>query len=318
MIHRMLLIVLTLGVLLTGSGLAQDPDGGMEPLRLKKKKKPDNPMEEPMKDKAPPDKGPTVKEPANKEQPKEPAVVDPVTPEENEKELLERIGRNMRQVEDRLINKELDEATFQLEDDIIKDLDALIKKSEDDQNSGGGGGGENNQDMESGEQGMNQPQGGQGQPGGGMAKRNSSRNKQSGGGSSKQQKGNQGGQQARNQPGSGGMAKNQPSGQGMNQPMGQGMGQNQPMPQGMGQNQPMGQGMSPGNGNNPGGGGQNDPNNPPDRNADLYKDVWGHLPETIRAQMNAYSGREEYMSKHRDLIKQYYRTLAAQGRNNRD
>jgi hypothetical protein len=91
----------------------------------------------------------------------------------------------------------------------------------------------------------------------------------------------------------------------------------------------MGQGMNQGSqgsnpmnmggsgGMNPGGGGTN-AEGPPDRNADLYKDVWGHLPETIRAQMNAYASREEYMAKHKDLIKQYYRIIAEQGREKKD
>ena len=51
--------------------------------------------------------------------------------------------------------------------------------------------------------------------------------------------------------------------------------------------------------------------------ADLYKDVWGHLPETLRQQMDAY-GREQFMAKHSELLKQYYATLAEKGRQKRD
>jgi hypothetical protein len=47
--------------------------------------------------------------------------------------------------------------------------------------------------------------------------------------------------------------------------------------------------------------------------ADLYKDVWGHLPETMRQEMNQYS-REQFMAKYADLLKQYYATIAEKGR----
>jgi hypothetical protein len=47
--------------------------------------------------------------------------------------------------------------------------------------------------------------------------------------------------------------------------------------------------------------------------ADLYKDVWGHLPETMRQEMDQYS-REQFMAKYGDLLKQYYATIAEKGR----
>jgi hypothetical protein len=46
--------------------------------------------------------------------------------------------------------------------------------------------------------------------------------------------------------------------------------------------------------------------------ADLYKDVWGHLPEALRQEMDAYS-REHFMAKYNDLLKRYYSTLAERG-----
>src|SRR5262249_14689287 len=46
--------------------------------------------------------------------------------------------------------------------------------------------------------------------------------------------------------------------------------------------------------------------------ADLYKDVWGHLPETLRQEMDQYA-REKFMAKYNDLLKQYYATIAAKG-----
>ncbi len=42
--------------------------------------------------------------------------------------------------------------------------------------------------------------------------------------------------------------------------------------------------------------------------ADVYKDIWGHLPETLRQEMDQYS-REQFMTKYNDLLKQYYATI---------
>jgi hypothetical protein len=47
--------------------------------------------------------------------------------------------------------------------------------------------------------------------------------------------------------------------------------------------------------------------------ADLYKDIWGHLPETLRQEMNQYA-REQFMPKYNELLKQYYATIAEKGR----
>lgn len=51
--------------------------------------------------------------------------------------------------------------------------------------------------------------------------------------------------------------------------------------------------------------------------ADLYKDVWGHLPESLRLEMDQY-GREQFMAKYRDILKQYYGTVAEKGRRKGD
>jgi hypothetical protein len=64
--------------------------------------------------------------------------------------------------------------------------------------------------------------------------------------------------------------------------------------------------------NNPGGGG-NKKKDAMGRDADLFKDIWGHLPETLRKEMDAYS-RVEFMMKYNDLLKQYYATIAEKGR----
>jgi hypothetical protein len=51
--------------------------------------------------------------------------------------------------------------------------------------------------------------------------------------------------------------------------------------------------------------------------ADLYKDVWGNLPETLRQEMDQYS-REQFMAKYNDLLKQYYATIAEKGRKGKE
>ncbi len=51
--------------------------------------------------------------------------------------------------------------------------------------------------------------------------------------------------------------------------------------------------------------------------ADLYKDIWGHLPETMRQEMDEYA-REQFMPKYSDLLKQYYATIAEKGRKKHD
>src|SRR5262249_12224174 len=49
-----------------------------------------------------------------------------------------------------------------------------------------------------------------------------------------------------------------------------------------------------------------------DKLADLYKDIWGHLPEQDRLQMDAYQ-KDGYMTKHRERLKLYYATIAEKG-----
>ncbi len=45
---------------------------------------------------------------------------------------------------------------------------------------------------------------------------------------------------------------------------------------------------------------------------DVYKDVWGHLPEKMRQEMDLYF-REQFMPRYSDLLRQYYSSLAERG-----
>jgi hypothetical protein len=64
------------------------------------------------------------------------------------------------------------------------------------------------------------------------------------------------------------------------------------------------------NDNRGGGGNGNDPKD--NKLADLFKDVWGHYPETMRQEIDAYS-RAKFLPKYELLLKEYYRTLSEQG-----
>ena len=47
--------------------------------------------------------------------------------------------------------------------------------------------------------------------------------------------------------------------------------------------------------------------------ADLFKDVWGHLPQTKRQEMDVYL-QERFLPRYDEILRQYYRTISEQGR----
>jgi hypothetical protein len=259
-------VPLLVAALAVGLAWADDPpDPGDAPVRLKKKAKPGEPDKaDPAKPPAGEDKEKKAKEPA-KEDPR--GQPEPDQPQEDEKEVLQRVGKNMRSVEERLGNKELNEGTRQLQEDILKDLESLIRLSQQ-QDSGSSSDSSSSPDMPS---------------------------KQSGSQSQRKQQARNNRNNQRNQ-----MAKNRPSG-------GQSQGR---------QGEQSRDQMANNAGNEGGGGGKSASG--PDRNADLYKDIWGHLPEALRAEMNAYSNPQAFMNKYDELIKKYYTTIAEKGRRKGD
>jgi hypothetical protein len=50
--------------------------------------------------------------------------------------------------------------------------------------------------------------------------------------------------------------------------------------------------------------------------SDEQKDVWGHLSAMLRQEMSQYA-KEHFLEKYRDLLEQYYATIAAQSRPSR-
>ena len=54
----------------------------------------------------------------------------------------------------------------------------------------------------------------------------------------------------------------------------------------------------------------------PPRIPDVYKEVWGHLPEKMRQEMDLYF-RDRFMPRYSELLKQYYSSLAERSGKNR-
>ncbi len=285
---------------------AKQPDE--PPLRLKKKKQADEqPKAEPGKtepgkgDPAKPTKPPEKKEPPKAED-KEPEAE---RPEIDEKEVLARITKNIRSVEEKLAKGEITDGTRQTQDDILKDLELLLDQSR--------RGSANNQDQQQQQNQDQQNQDQQNQQG-----KQGKAGSQSKGGAGKQS-GSKGGQQQGMGKSSGRMSRSQARAmrrqqQRASRPGGKQGGSRQAKGQQPGQDQNMAKG---GSGSQPGGGGTS--SGPKYRNADLDKtSVWGHLPEAMRPDMNAYSSPQPFMPKYDDLIKKYYRTIAEQGRRKGD
>jgi hypothetical protein len=55
----------------------------------------------------------------------------------------------------------------------------------------------------------------------------------------------------------------------------------------------------------------------PDQLADVVKDIWGHLPESMRQEVDHYY-RDRFMPQYRDLVQEYYLRLAERDRDGRE
>jgi hypothetical protein len=226
------------------------------PVRLKKKAKPVQPPskgdaakeQEPKKG---PASRPSASRPDDEEtgEDKNPAAAPGA---EAEKEVVKRIAKNMRASEDRLSQHDPGTATRQIQGDILKDLDALIKQSEQPPPQSQ----QSQQDRSPNKQNRNE------QNQNPRQQRAEKQRRQ--GGRSQQQQQRAAAAPAGEIPGRGGVSKER-------------MG----------------------------------------KIADLYKDVWGHLPETMRMEMDQYS-REQFMAKYSDLLKRYYSTIAEKGNKKND
>lgn len=200
---------------------------------------------------------------------------------------IDRITKNARAVGDRLQNEDSGTDTQKAQDQLLKDIDSLLKPPPPMGNGGGGGGGSPPSPP---------PMSGGGGHGGSDSKPMGG----DGGGSSKRQRGDrkeepQGGGQEQKQPmGASGQEKKEPMVSGRNPDPNQ-----PPMPGGEGSGKD-GQGAAGD------GGKKNSPNLPLDD--PFSRRVWGHLPEKVRQQaMQSY--REQFMPRYSEMLKQYYSTL---------
>jgi hypothetical protein len=291
---------------------AEDPPAGQDepPLRLKKKKPAEGPPKvEPGKGEPGKPAKAAQKQELPKAEEKEPE--QPEQPEIDEKEVLARITKNMRAVEEKLAKGEITDGTRQTQDDILKDIELLLEQN---RRGGGGGAGNENQQQNQDQNQQNQEQNGQQNKGGSGGNNKSNGGKQQSG--SAGQSSSKGGSAGKS---SGGMSRRQARAERRRQERLARAGKQGKRPGGKkpGDGQDKNLANNQGSSNQGGGGGTS--TGPINRNADLNKTgVWGHLPAALRPDMNAYSNPQPFMPRYDDLIKKYYRTIAEQGRRKGD
>ena len=192
----------------------------------------------------------------------------------------------MHRAEDRLANKEIDDGTRQAQDDALKDLDQLIDLNENPPSSQDD---QKNNSSDSSKSDSSKSGSSKSDPSKSASGSGSSGHSGSSGSSGRKSKGRSRGK------------KSQGHGNGGQGAGGTASGDKQQSGGKPDQKPGDPNGKSPNGGN--GGGGKD---SPPlkDRNADLYKDVWGHLPETLRAEMNAYSNTKGFMPEYDDAHQQ--------------
>ena len=162
------LIVLLAGALALASWVVAQPpapEGQDPPVRLKRKKQrpaQEQPPPKPDKAEQPDPAEDPKKKPDDRPKPKldEEERLDPkddlklpAGEPRDVKEVLERITRNARLSEERLTNRELDERTRTVQQEILTDIDSLIEqaKNQDDQNDQSNQNDQNNQDKQDGQ-----------------------------------------------------------------------------------------------------------------------------------------------------------------------
>jgi hypothetical protein len=265
-----------LAVALSWVGLAAAEDPVLDPTEQPvrlKKKHKAKVEQEPAAEKKPDE--PKKEDEAKKDgEAKKPARPNPAQAEEERKKLVQRVLKNMRAAEKRLAKRDPGEGTRQIQRDILKDLDKLIEETKQNPPQ------QQCKCSQGGKSSQNQKnQKNQSQSSNSQNSKNSQKPKNSKGGQQpKSGKNNsKGGQQPKNAKQNSGK-KTQGKGK-----TGTGVGQTK---------------VTKKNQN---------------KNADLFKDVWGHLPETLRQEMDAYS-RAKFIPKYDALLRQYYRSLSEQSR----
>ena len=291
----------------------QEKSGDEGPIKLKKKKAmPVEPQEKP-KDSAivPSDKNKPESNPEKKKDKAASPEKGMDQPKDNleEEEIFGRIGKNLKDVDDRLGNLELGEATLQKQRDILEDIDKLLKKNQSNQSQSNQSQSKSSSKSESSNK---QPKG---SPDNQDSNSNDSdkgqgQDKQKQGGPKQGQQGAEGGKQQKQ----GAQGKADPDGKpdaGKGQPKGmQGKGDKGASEKSEVANQGKGDDKNSKSGD----GGKSDPSkdkvNP---SADVFKEAWGHLPETLRAELNAYGVPNQFMDRYDEMIRKYYAKVAEKG-----
>lgn len=264
-------------VLMMGLVIAQEdkPPTTEEPVRLKKKKtnppEPAKAQAETKKDLPDPKDVKNPKAGSPDQSGKDSTAMPPV---EEEGEILRRIEKNLKDVEDRLGNLEVSDATVQKQRDILEDLDKLLKKQQD----------RNSQKNSS--KSMSQQ------------KKSSSQKQDS---NSEKQKRNQDQANQQKKDKSGSDKQNQADKQGKQNSGKMAQSKSDSGEKEGRQNQPDGKGGSEKVQYDAGPGGE------------MFKEIWGHLPETLRAELNAYGAPRQFMDRYDAMIRKYYTGVAQKG-----
>jgi hypothetical protein len=208
----------------------------------------------------------------------------------------ERIADNAQKAGDRLKEKDPGSETRKIQDEIIKDIDALIRKAQNPPPQP-----PMNSDMSPmppppKNDGMPPPKG---SPTEGKGGGTSAKSPMGSGGSSGSSKADRRSRRERRPRGDSPMETGGP--------MAKGTG-SEPMP---GNWEPKDAGSRPAGDSGGDRFGKASPKRQNDKLADLYKDVWGHLPDRLRQEMDLYY-REKFMPRYSELLRQYYAALAEQ------
>jgi hypothetical protein len=291
------LSIAVLALALSMHSLGQNPDKDVDVL----KKKPQSDAAEDTLQKKPMaidpkkvDEGELKKEePKKEEKLPEFEPLKPNKPAEKAEDIIARVKKNMTASESRLEKKDVGDKTREIQQDIVRDLDELINQAQNSESSGGSS--KSRPQLASSKPGKI---GSQGQPQTGKASGNKpAQGNKPGQGDGPKDKGEKG-----NTPMNG---KDPKEGNGKD---GKGTDKEGDGKDGKGKDQKEGDaGGKDGNG-----GGGNTTAKEKNTVADLFKDVWGHLPAAKRMEMDAYS-RERFMGKYEDLLREYYRTIAERG-----
>jgi hypothetical protein len=221
------------------------------------------------------------------------------TPEDDEAQILERLTKNSKSAEDRLADADPGDKTQKLQHDVLTDIDELIKRMK-----------------------QQQQQSQSSQSSSSSSSTSSPSSSSSSGRSSQQQQRSGGGAQSRNeqrerrrqqqqaQNSSGSQSKKQPGGPA--QKSGEASAGKQPMPMGAGGTGSDAEKSGSG-GTGARAGGKQTKEKEENKLGELYKDVWGHLPEKMRMEMDSYF-KDRFMPRYNDLLKQYYSTIAEQNK----